>query len=497
MSDTYVLALDEGTSSARAIVFDTRGQDVAIGQQEFAQIYPKPGLVEHDAEEIWDTQLKVAREAIAKAGIEASQIAAIGITNQRETAVIWDRATGKPIHNALVWQDRRTTGACDDLRARGLEPYVSENTGLVIDAYFSGTKIAWMLDNVPGARARAEKGELAFGTIDSWLIWNLTGGEVHVTDVTNASRTLLFNIRKVDWDDKLLEEIGVPRAILPEVRNSSEVYGTSDPALFGAEIPVAAAVGDQHGALFGQACFEKGQAKCTYGTGGALMVNTGKEFVSPGQGLISTIAIGIDGKVQYATEGTLFNCGTVIQWLRDELQIIQKSSDAQCTTEDTNGVYLVPAFTGMSAPLWNQHARGTIVGLTRGANREHLIRAALESMAYQVNDIIVAIKELSGLDLSGLKVDGGACLNGFVMQFQADISDLPLMRPTVIESSARGAAFLAGLATGVWENREALANSFELETEFKPQMDRARADKLYAGWTKAVTRALDWAEEED
>ncbi len=496
MASNYVMALDEGTTSARAIIFDKYGNDVAIGQEEFAQIYPKPGWVEHDAQVIWETQLKVAREAIENAKIRAEDIAAIGITNQRETTVVWDRETGKPIHNAIVWQDRRTAGVCDALRAR-LEDYVAENTGLVVDAYFSATKIAWLLDNVPGARKRAEAGELAFGTIDSWLIWNLTGGRVHVTDVTNASRTLLFNIRDVDWDGRLLEEIRIPRAILPEVRNTSEVYGHTDPALFGAEIPVAAAVGDQQGALFGQACFEKGQAKCTYGTAAALMMNTGEEMIAPGNGCISTIACGMDGKVQYASEGVLFICGAAIQWLRDELRIIDSSADAVATTPDTHGVYFVPAFTGMSAPLWDQYARGVIVGLTRGANREHLIRAALESMAYQVRDVIDALEELSDIEITSLKVDGGASLNDFVMQFQADLSHMPVLRPKVTESTARGAAFLAGLAVGVWKDRDELVNSFDLDRKYTPRMDQAEADRLYAGWTKAVQRALAWEEPEN
>jgi glycerol kinase len=495
MAKNFVMALDEGTTSARAIIFDKFGNDIAIGQEEFAQIYPKPGWVEHDAEVIWQTQLKVAREAIAGAGIAPTDIAAIGITNQRETTVVWDRETGKPIHNAIVWQDRRTAGMCDALRPKW-EGYVAENTGLVVDAYFSGTKIAWLLDNVPGARKRAEAGELAFGTIDSWLIWNLTGGKVHVTDVTNASRTLLFNIRTMDWDEELLTALNVPRAILPQVRDTSEVYGTTDAALFGAEIPVAAAVGDQQGALFGQACFERGQAKCTYGTAASLVMNTGSELIAPGKGCISTVACRVNGEVQYASEGVLFICGAAIQWLRDELKIIQKSEDAVATTPDTNGVYFVPAFTGMSAPLWDQYARGTIVGLTRGANREHLIRAALESMVYQVRDVVDALEDLSGIEISSLKVDGGACTNDFVMQFQADISHVPVLRPKVTESTARGAAFLAGLAVGVWKDRAELVNSFELDRKFTPKMDRAEADRLYAGWTKAVQRALAWEEPE-
>lgn len=496
MSQTYVMALDASTTSVRAIIFDSYGNQVSIGQQEFTQHFPKPGWVEHDPVEIWDKQLVVCREAIEKAGIKASDIAGIGITNQRETTVIWDRETGRPIHNAIVWQDRRTAGVCDEMRPR-IESYVAENTGLVVDAYFSGTKIQWLLDNVPGARARAENGELAFGTIDSWLIWNLTGGKVHVTDVTNASRTLLFNIRTVDWDEKLLNEMNVPRQVLPTVKNTSEVYGHTEESLFGAAIPVAAAAGDQQAALFGQVCFQKGMAKCSYGTAAALMMNTGDHLAAPGQGLISTVACSIDGEVQYAVEGVLFICGAAVQWLRDEMKLIKHADEAVCRVPDTNGVYFVPAFTGMSAPLWDQYARGAIVGLTRGANREHLIRATLESMAYQVHDVVRAMHDVSGFPLKEIRVDGAACQNDFVMQFQSDLSDLPVMRPRITESTARGAAFLAGLATGVWKDREELANSFELEQKFTPHMDRASADKLYAGWTKAVQRALDWAEQED
>lgn len=496
MSQTYVMALDASTTSVRAIIFDSYGNQVAIGQQEFTQHFPKPGWVEHDPVEIWQKQLEVCREALEKSGINASDIAGIGITNQRETTVIWDRDTGRPIHNAIVWQDRRTANVCDEMRPR-IETYVAENTGLVVDAYFSGTKIQWLLDNVPGARARAENGELAFGTIDSWLIWNLTGGKVHVTDVTNASRTLLFNIRTVDWDEKLMNEMNVPRAILPDVKNTSEVYGHSVEELFGASIPVAAAAGDQQAALFGQVCFQKGMAKCSYGTAAALMMNTGDHLAEPGQGLISTIACSIDGEVQYAVEGVLFICGAAVQWLRDEMKLIKHADEAVCRVQDTNGVYFVPAFTGMSAPLWDQYARGAIVGLTRGANREHLIRATLESMAYQVHDVVRAMHDVSGFPLKEIRVDGAACQNDFVMQFQSDLSDLPVMRPRITESTARGAAFLAGLATGVWKDRDELANSFELERKFEPHMDRASANKLYSGWTKAVQRALDWAEQED
>ena len=497
MANQYVMAFDASTTSTQAIIFDRKGEVVSMASEEFTQIYPKPGWVEHDPKEIWEKQVLVAKNAIANAGLEASDLAAIGITNQRETTVIWDRSTGEPIHNAIVWQDRRTAGACDAMRKRGLEPYVNQNTGLVVDAYFSGTKIEWLLDNVEGARARAEASELAFGTIDSWLIWNLTGGAAHVTDVTNASRTLLFNIHEVDWDDKLLTEMRVPRAVLPDVRNTSEVYGMTTEDLFGAPIPVASAVGDQQAALFGHACFEQGMAKCSYGTAAALMMNTGETFSPPGEGLISTIAVSIDCDVQYAVEGVLFICGAAVQWLRDELKLIEKSEDAVCTVDDTNGVYFVPAFTGTSAPTWDAYARGAIVGLTRGANREHLIRATLESMAYQVHDVVRAVHSVSGFPLASLKVDGGATENDFVMQFQSDISNIPVLRPTVTAATARGAAFLAGLATGVWKDRAELADSFELERRFEPEMSRADAEKLYAGWQKATGRALDWAEHED
>jgi len=405
MAKQYVLALDEGTSNARTIVFDRRGKVVSVRQSEITQIYPEPGWVEHNPMEIWTKQLAVAREAIKDAKIAPSEIAAIGITNQRETTVVRDRASGRPIHNAIVWQDRRTAGICDALTAKSLKSYVTENTGLVIDAYFSGTKIQWILDNVPGARERTERGELAFGTIDSWLIWNLTAGRVHVTDYTNASRTMLFNIRTLDWDERLLAELRVPKAILPKVCNSSEVYGVTDASLFGVEIPVAASVDDQQGALFGQTCFSPGMTKCTFGSAGALMMNVGDTPILPDRGLISTIAVGIDGKVEYAVEGLLYVMGSAVQWLRDELKMIKSSSDAVVTTPDTNGVYFVPAFIGLSAPLWDQYARGVIVGLTRGANPEHLIRATLESSAYQVRDVVEAMCAFAKIEINGLKVE--------------------------------------------------------------------------------------------
>jgi glycerol kinase len=494
MGDRYILAFDAGTTSTRAILFDRRGGIVGLAQEEFAQIFPRSGWVEHDPEVIWDTQLRVARQVIERAGIVASDIAGIGITDQRETSVVWERDTGKPIFNAIVWQDRRTAPTCDALREKGLEPYVEEATGLVIDSYFSATKIGWILDHVEGARRRAEKGELLFGTIDSWLVWKLTGGRAHVTDMTNASRTLLFNIRSGDWDEKLLDAFRIPRAMLPKVFQNATVYGSTDECLFGTAIPVAASVGDQQAALFGQVCFKQGMAKCTYGTSASVVMNTGDQIIAPGDGLISTIAIGLNGKIEYAIEGVLFNCGSVVQWLRDELQIIEKSSDAVATVGDTNGVYFVPAFTGMAVPIWDPYARGTILGLSRGATRHHLVRAALESMAYQVHDVIAAMQSRSSIRMSSLKVDGGGSKNDFVLQFQADLSNLPVLRPVVTESAARGAAFLAGLAVGVWKDRDELANSFELERRFEPEMDAAKAAAMHAKWRKAVGRAMDWEE---
>ncbi|MCB1329199.1 MAG: glycerol kinase GlpK [Maritimibacter sp.] len=494
----YVLALDEGTSSARAILFDKAGEIAAIGQREFRQIYPEPGWVEHDANEIWATQLDVIREAFKGAGARPEEVAAIGITNQRETCVVWDRATGKPIHNALVWQDRRTAGVCDRLKERGLEAVIREKTGLVVDAYFSGTKIAWLLDNVNGARARAESGELATGTIDSWLIWNLTGGRVHVTDVSNASRTQLMDIRSCDWDEELMAELRVPRAILPDIRDSSEVYGTTDPALFGGvEIPVASAIGDQQGALFGQACFEPGMVKATYGTGGSLMMNIGDTVKYSDNGLLTTVACRVDGEVQYAMEGLLFTVGSVVQWLRDELRLIGSAAETEAAAgnvPNTNGVYVVPAFTGLSAPHWDQYARGTVVGLTRGANRDHLIRASLESMAYQIRDVLDSMAKDTGIKLADLKVDGGAAMNDFVMQFQADQLGVSVLRPKIVDTTARGAAFLAGLATGFWAGKDALRATFTLDRQFDPAMSREMADKLHHGWTRAVDRSRDWVE---
>ena len=491
----YVMAFDAGTTSNRAILFDGKGEIVSVAQQEFPQIYPKPGWVEHDPIDIWSTQSGVAAQAIGKAGARPDDIAAIGITNQRETAVVWEKATGEPIMNGIVWQDRRTAGICDQMKAKGLEDYVRENTGLVIDAYFSGTKVKWMLDNVPGARAKAEAGELLFGTVDTWLIWKMTGGKAHVTDYSNASRTLMFNIKTLEWDQKLLGELGVPRSMLPEVRPSSEVYGKTDASVFGAAIPIAAAIGDQQGALFGQACFESGMAKNTYGTGSFVLMNTGTKRIASETGLLTTIAWGLDGKVEYALEGAIFVTGAAVQWLRDELKAIHDAADTNyfaSKVADTNGVYMVPAFAGLGAPYWDQYARGAIVGLTRGANRDHIVRATLESIGYQTRDVVECMEKDSGIETTELKVDGGASNNDFLMQFQADILGVPVMRPRIVETTARGSGFLAGLAVGFWKSKGELVNAFELERKFTPRIDKRDREKLYQGWQKAVEKAKDW-----
>ncbi len=496
MAKKYVMAFDAGTTSSRAILFDHDGEIVSVAQQEFPQIYPKPGWVEHDPMDIWATQSGVARQVIEKAGAKPDEVAAIGITNQRETAIVWEKSTGKPIMNGIVWQDRRTAGICDAMKAKGLEEYVRENTGLVIDAYFSGTKVKWMLDNVPGAREKAEKGELLFGTVDTWLIWKLTGGKVHVTDYSNASRTLMFNIKTLQWDDKMLGELGVPKSMLPNVRPSSEVYGNTDEKTFGgAQIPVAAAIGDQQGALFGQACFETGMAKNTYGTGSFVLMNTGTDRIPSKNGLLTTIAWGLDGKVEYALEGAIFVTGAAVQWLRDELKIVADAADTNyfaSKVEDTHGVYMVPAFVGLGAPYWDQYARGAIVGLTRGANRDHIVRATLESIGYQSRDVLECMEKDSGISMKELKVDGGASNNNFLMQFQADVLGVPVMRPKIVETTARGSGFLAGLATGFWKSKSELVNAFELERKFEPAVDKAERDKLYKGWQKAVEKAKDW-----
>ena len=496
MAAKYVMAFDAGTTSSRAILFDHGGEIVAVAQQEFPQIYPRPGWVEHDPMDIWATQSGVARQVIEKAGAKPADVSAIGITNQRETTIVWEKSTGKPIMNGIVWQDRRTAGICDEMKSRGLEPYVKETTGLVIDAYFSGTKIKWILDNVPGARKKAETGELLMGTVDTWLIWKLTGGKVHVTDYSNASRTMLFNIGTLQWDEKMLEELGVPRAILPEVRPSSDIYGHTDEKTFGgARIPVAAAIGDQQGALFGQACFEVGTAKNTYGTGSFVLMNTGEKRISSETGLLTTIAWGVDGRVEYALEGAIFVTGAAVQWLRDELRIIHDARDTEyfaSKVNDTNGVYVVPAFVGLGAPYWDMYARGAVVGLTRGANRDHIVRATLESIAYQTRDVIECMEKDSGIVTRELKVDGGASMNDFLMQFQADILGHPVLRPRIVETTARGSAFLAGLATGFWKNKQDLATAFDLDRKFEPALDQDGRARLYRGWQKAVTKAMDW-----
>lgn len=498
MSKKYILAFDQGTTSSRAILFDKDGSIVKTAQKEFTQIYPKAGWVEHDAMEIWGTQSGVAREVLETAGVSPSEIAAIGITNQRETTVVWDKNTGRPIYNAIVWQCRRTASICDELKARGLESYIRENTGLVVDAYFSGTKVKWILDNVEGAREKAEKGELLFGNIDTWLVWNLTRGKVHVTDYSNASRTLLYNIKDLKWDEKILAELGIPACMLPEVRPSSEVYGHTDENTFGgALIPIAGIAGDQQAALFGQACYSEGMAKNTYGTGCFMLMNTGERMVPSKNGLLTTIAWGLDGKVEYALEGSIFIAGASIQWLRDELKIISDAADSEyyaSKVKDTNGVYVVPAFAGLGAPYWDMYARGTIVGLTRGANRNHLIRATLESIAYQTRDVLEAMQEDSGIKLATLKVDGGATKNNFLMQFQSDILGTDVARPEVTETTALGAAYLAGLAVGFWSSKEDISKNWAVERQFAPEVDDAKRTELYTGWKKAVGRAQDWEE---
>ena len=491
----FVLALDQGTTSSRAIVFDRSGKAVSSAQQEFPQIFPGPGHVEHNPEDIWSTQLATAKEAIARAGISALDIAAIGVTNQRETTVLWEKATGKPIANAIVWQSRVTAPICDRLKAAGHEATFRKKTGLVVDAYFSGTKIKHLLDSFDGLRDRAARGEILFGTIDTFLIWRLTGGKCHVTDVSNASRTLIFNIHTMEWDDELLRLLDIPRAMLPEVRSSSEVYGETDPELFGAKIPVAGDAGDQQAALFGQACFEPGSAKNTYGTGCFMLLNTGEKPVPSEKGLLTTVAWKIGGKTTYALEGSVFIAGAAVQWLRDGLKAITASADVEklmSEVQDTDGVYLVPAFVGLGAPYWDPRARGIIVGLTRNSSIAHVARAAVDAMAYQTRDVLEAMTAESGLKLTTLKVDGGAAANAMLLQFQADLLNVSVRRPVVAETTALGAAYLAGLAVGYWKGFEDVTKNWALDREFSPSMDAAHREKLYAGWKKAVTRSLDW-----
>jgi glycerol kinase len=493
----YILALDQGTTSCRAILFDKEGDIEATQQQEFPQIYPQPGWVEHDAVEIWQNQLMVAKELLRKQGLTATDINAIGITNQRETAVIWDKNTGAPIANAIVWQDRRTASICDQLRADGYEAYIREQTGLMVDAYFSGTKVKWLLDNVEGARERAERGELLFGTMDTWLMWNLSGRQLHLTDVSNASRTMLFNIHNLEWDDKLLDMLDVPRSILPAVKPSSEVYGKTNPELFGAPIVLSGVAGDQQAALFGQVCHAPGMAKNTYGTGCFMLMNTGAEPVVSNSGLLTTVAWSLGGEVSYALEGSVFIAGAAVQWLRDGLKIIDESPDSEyyaMKVPSPDGVYVVPAFAGLGAPYWDMYARGAIFGLTRGTTKAHIIRATLESLAYQTKDVLEAMEKDAGVSLKGLRVDGGASANNLLMQFQADILGAPVERPKIIETTALGAAYLAGLATGFWKLVE-LQEKWQLDAAFEPEMSEKERDKLYNAWQKAVRRTMDWERE--
>ncbi|HSB73218.1 MAG TPA: glycerol kinase GlpK [Candidatus Methylomirabilis sp.] len=495
--DTYILALDQGTTSSRAILFDRKATIVAVAQREFRQIFPRPGWVEHDPLEIWESQLGVAREAVASAGIAASQIAAVGITNQRETTIVWDRATGAPVHNAIVWQCRRLAPLCDALKARGLESAVRARTGLVIDAYFSGTKIQWLLENVPGLRDRAERGAVCFGTVDTWLTWRLSGGRAWVTDYSNASRTMLFNIHKLSWDPDLLAALGVPRTMLPDVRPSSAIYAHSVPDLLGAEIPIAGIAGDQQASLFGQACFQPGMAKNTYGTGCFLLVHTGDRPVPSQTGLLTTIAASpVEGRAEYALEGSIFITGAAIQWLRDGLGLIATSAESEAvavSVPDTGGVYFVPAFVGLGAPHWDMYARGTLLGITRGTTRAHLVRAALEAIAFQTREVLGAAEADAGLRLQELRVDGGATSNNLLMQFQADVLGTPVVRPVVKETTALGAAYLAGLAVGYWKNREEIARNWAVDRRFLPVMDAARREELFAGWRRAVARSAGWA----
>jgi glycerol kinase len=496
--ENYILSIDQGTTSSRAIIFDHDGNVVSVAQQEFMQYYPKPGWVEHDPNEIWATTMGVIADAMARGNIKRSQISAIGITNQRETTVIWDAETGKPAHNAIVWQDRRTSKICDTLKEKGLEETIKHKTGLMVDAYFSGTKIKWILDNVEGAREKAEAGKLKFGTIDTWLIWKLTNGKVHVTDYTNASRTMIYNIFELKWDEDLLKELNIPFSLLPEVKPSSLIYGNTDVDVFGAEVPIAGIAGDQQAATFGQACYEKGMVKNTYGTGCFMLMNTGEEPIESKHGLLTTIAYGINGKVNYALEGSIFVTGAAVQWLRDELKIVDSAADTEyyaTKVNDNGGVYFVPAFAGLGAPYWDMYARGTIVGLTRGSSKAHIIRATLESIAYQTRDVLEAMEADSGIKLKTLRVDGGAALNNFLLQFQADILGVEVERPVVNETTALGAAYLAGLAVGYWNGQEELLRKWKRDALFTPQMAEDEKERLYSEWKRAVERAKNWIEE--
>lgn len=499
--EKYVLSFDAGTTSSRAIIFNKKGEIINVAQKEFKQIYPKAGWVEHDPMEIWASQSGVAREVLEMSAIRPEQIAAIGITNQRETTIVWDKNTGRPVYNAIVWQCRRTASYCEKLKEEGWTEKIKDKTGLVVDAYFSGTKIAWILDNVEGAREKAERGELLFGTVDTWLVWNLTRGKVHVTDYSNASRTMLYNIKELKWDDEILERLNIPKSMLPEIRNSSEVYGHTDTGTYGgAQIPIAGIAGDQQAALFGQNCFEPGMVKNTYGTGCFVLMNTGEEMIQSKNGLLTTIAWGIDGKVHYALEGSVFIAGAAIQWLRDELRLVYDSPQSEYYAnkiEDTDGLVVVPAFTGLGAPYWDMYARGGIFGITRGTKREHLVRATLESLAYQSKDVIDAMQEDAGLPLAYLRVDGGASANNFLMQFQADMLNTQVHRPKTLETTALGAAYLAGLAVGYWKDLEEISEEFAIDKEFLPEMSEEKRAKNYKYWKKAVERSMDWVDKED
>ncbi len=494
--EKFIMALDQGTTSSRCILFNKQGKACSTAQKEFRQIFPKPGWVEHDPMDIWASQISVAVEAMSKIGAGAENIAAIGITNQRETTVVWEKETGKPVCNAIVWQCRSTAELVDELKSEGFDRIIREKTGLIPDAYFSATKLKWILDHVRGARERAVRGELLFGTVDTWLIWNLTNRRVHVTDYTNASRTMLFDIHKLRWDDEILEKLEIPRQMLPEVRPSSEVYGYTEDCILGGGIPIAGAAGDQQAALFGQCCFEPGEAKNTYGTGCFLLMNTGSKAVESKSGLLTTIAASADGNIRYALEGSVFVAGAAIQWLRDELRIIDTAAQSEeycMAVKDTNGTYVVPAFTGLGAPYWDSYARGTILGLTRGTRREHLVRAVVESLAYQASDVIEAMEKDSGIHLKTLKVDGGACANDFLMQFQADILNVQVARPECIETTALGAAYLAGLSVGVWKNQEDVCANWALQRTFSPDMTQEYREELLEGWKKAVQCSFGWA----
>lgn len=496
----YIMALDQGTTSSRCILFDEKGNGCSVSQKEFSQIYPKPGWVEHNPMEIWSSQLAVAAESMAMLGINAEQVAGIGITNQRETTILWDKNTGEPVYNAIVWQCRRTADMIDKLKEDGFDQVIRERTGLIPDAYFSASKIAWILQNVPGVREKAERGELLFGTVDTWLIWNLTKGAVHATDYTNASRTMLFDIHKLCWDEEILRRFDIPASLLPQVKPSGYVFGCTDAAVLGGEIPIAGAAGDQQAALFGQCCFEQGEVKNTYGTGCFLLMNTGSKAITSGAGLLTTIAAGCGEQVEYALEGSVFVAGAAIQWLRDSMRMLKSAPQSQEyaeNAEDTAGVYVVPAFAGMGAPYWNQYARGTIVGITRGCSKEHFIRAVLESIAYQTADVLRAMEQDSGIHLKSLRVDGGASANDFLMQFQADIVNTPVHRPRCIETTALGAAYLAGLAVGYWRNRDEIRENWQMGAVFRPSMEEAKRRKLLKGWERAVKCAIVWAEPEE